>query len=160
MTFSLCDRIVSTEWKDLVPRQRISDCRLLHIPRWGHCDQPLSSHQTFLPDVELRASASAARRPLSFWFASRHCDLGLSGSEYKYCASLISLPLSQDVLDLSSENCVRKQAILCPLDYLRTPPAIQEDLANGRPHLDCHPSFSFSFGFLMDRTWCHFVTSL
>ena len=28
----------------------------------------------------------------------------------------------------------------------------QEDLANGRPNVDCHPFFCFRFGFLRDRT--------
>ena len=36
---------------------------------------------------------------------------------------------------------------LCPLDCLWTP-TIQEDLANGRPNLDCHSSFYFWFGLL------------
>ena len=44
----------------------------------------------------------------------------------------------------SPEKCVRVQALLCPLDYLPTPPPILEDLANGRPNLDCH-LFFFSF---------------
>ena len=43
---------------------------------------------------------------------------------------------------------VRVHALLCPMDYLWTPPIIQEDLANGRPNLDCHSSFYFVFGFL------------
>ena len=42
---------------------------------------------------------------------------------------------------------MRVQTLLCPPDYLQTPPTIQEDLANGLPNLDCHPSFSFGFGF-------------
>ena len=36
----------------------------------------------------------------------------------------------------------------CPPDYLWTPPTTQEDLANDRPHLDCHSSFYFDFDFL------------
>ena len=39
-------------------------------------------------------------------------------------------------------------AHLCPLDYVRTPPTFQDDLANGRPNLDYHSSFYFCFGFL------------
>ena len=48
------DRTESTEWQDLVPRQRIGVCFEFHLPRWGLCDQPVSSHQTFLHEVELR----------------------------------------------------------------------------------------------------------
>ena len=43
---------------------------------------------------------------------------------------------------------MRVQVLLCPLDYLRTPPTIQEDLANRRPNLDCHSSFCFGSGSL------------
>ena len=120
-----------------------------HLP--GH--QPPSSHQTFLSEVELRQCVFC-KEPLSFWFESRLRNFGLLGSEYKCCASWILMPLSQDVPNLSPEKCVRVQALLCPLDYLWTPPTIQEDLANGRPHLDCHPSFFiFVLGFLrMIRT--------
>ena len=50
---------------------------------------------------------------------------------------LILIPLSKDVPNLSPEKCVRVQALL-------------EDLANGRPNLDCHPSFCFGFGFFQD----------
>ena len=38
--------------------------------------------------------------------------------KYQYCASLILIPLSQDVPNLIPENCVRMQAILCPPDVL------------------------------------------
>ena len=33
------------------------------------------------------------KKPLLFWFSSRHRNVGLSESEYKYCASFIVLPL-------------------------------------------------------------------
>ena len=144
---SFCtDTTGSIEWPRLVPRQRTSECLLIHIPHWGLCDQPLSSHQNFLLEVELRQCVFC-KEPLSFWFASRLRNFGLLGSEYKYCASLILMPLSQDVPNLRPENCVRVHALLCPLDYLRAPPTIQEDLATGRPILDCHPSSYFGFWF-------------
>ena len=40
------------------------------------------------------ASSSSARSPRYFWFSSRHRNFGLLGSDYKYSASSISLPLS------------------------------------------------------------------
>ena len=55
------------------------------------------------------------------------------------------MPLSKDVPNLSVEKCVRTQTFLCPPDCLWTPPTTQEDLANGRPMLDCYPSFCFGF---------------
>ena len=61
---------------------------MIHPPHWGPCDRPLSSHQTFLPEVELRQCVFC-KEPLSFWFASRLRNFGLMGSEYNYCASLI-----------------------------------------------------------------------
>ena len=103
ISFALCDgsrnfrKLFSVscevfEWQDLVPRQRTGDCLEIHLPRWGLCDQPLSSHQTFLPDV-LFPQCVFCKEPLWFWFACRLRKFGPSGSEYEYCASLISLPL-------------------------------------------------------------------
>ena len=43
---------------------------------------------------------------------------------------------------------MRARAFPCPPDYLCSPPTIQEDLANGRPNLECHSSFYFGFGLL------------
>ena len=111
------DKIESVEWQDLVLRERTGDCLLIHIPHEGLCDQALSSHQTFLHEVELRQCVFC-KEPLLFWFSSIRRNFGLSGSEYKYCTSLISLPLSLDVVDLIPENCVRMQAILCLSDSL------------------------------------------
>ena len=87
------ERIESTEWQDLVPRQRTGDCLLIHIPRWGLCDPPLSGHQTFLHEVKLRQCVFC-KRLLVFWFSSRRRNFGLLGSECKYCTSLILIPLS------------------------------------------------------------------
>ena len=63
------DMVESFEWQDLEQRQRIGDCSV-HPPRWGLCDQPMSSHQTFLLEVEHRQCVFCKER-LSFWFASR-----------------------------------------------------------------------------------------
>ena len=52
------------------------------------------------------------------------------------------MPLSWAVPKLSHEKCVRVQA---------TPPTIPEGLAIGLPMLDCYPSYSFCFGFLVNR---------
>ena len=60
------DRTEPTEWQDLEQRQRIGDCLLIRIPHWGLCDRPLSSHQTFLLQVELRQCVFC-KEPLSFW---------------------------------------------------------------------------------------------
>ena len=57
------------------------------------------------------------------------------------------MPLLLDVPNLSPEKFVRVHTFLRPVDYLRTPLTIQEDLANGHPNLDCHPSFCFGSGF-------------
>ena len=103
ISFALCDgsrnfrKLFSVscevfEWQDLVPRQRTGDCLEIHLPCWGLCDQPLSSHQTFLPDV-LFPQCVFCKEPLWFWFACRLRKFGPSGSEYEYCAYLISLPL-------------------------------------------------------------------
>ena len=70
LCFTRIGLIESIVWQDLVPRQRTVDCLLIHIPRWGLCDQPLSSHQTFLPEVELRQCVFC-KEPLSLWLASR-----------------------------------------------------------------------------------------
>ena len=88
-----------------------SVCSVIHHLNWGLCDQPLSSHQTFLLAVELRQCASC-KEPLSFWFSSRLCNFGLMGSEFKYFASFILIPLSLDVPNLSPEKCVRVHAPL------------------------------------------------
>ena len=74
-------------------------------------------------------------------------NFGLLRSEKEDGASLTLIPLSFDVPYLSPEKRVRARAFLCPPDYLRTPPTIQEDLANGRPNLDCHSSFHFDLVF-------------
>ena len=70
------------------------------------------------------------------------------------------LSLSEDVPNLSPEKCVRVQALLCPADCLRTPPAIREDLANG-PNLDCHSSVLLFFLWVIrSRFWNYFATSV
>ena len=51
-------RLNQLSGKNRGPRQRAGDCLLIHLPRWGLCDQPLSSHQTFLLEVELRQCVS------------------------------------------------------------------------------------------------------
>ena len=146
--FLFCaDRIESIEWQDLEQRQITGDCSVIHIPHWGHCDPPLSCHRTFLLEIELRQCVFC-KDHLSFWLASRLRNFGLLGSEYKYRASLILIPLSYDVPNLSPEKCVRVHALLCHLHYLSTLPTIQEDLANGRPHLDCQSLFLILCGFL------------
>ena len=77
------------------------------------------------------------------------------------------MPLSLDVPNLSLEKCVRVQTLLCHPDYPWTPPTSQEDLANGRPNLDCHTSFYFWFqviGFCLAPVApllvCHFALLL
>ena len=42
---------------------------------------------------------------------------------------------------------MRARAFLHPLDYLRTPPTIQEDLENRRPHLDFKSPSNFVLDF-------------
>ena len=75
------------------------------------------SHHTFPLAVLLRQCVFC-KEPLSFWLASRLRNFGLLGTEYKYGASLILRPLSQDVPNRSPEKCVRVHAILRPLNYL------------------------------------------
>ena len=50
---------------------------------------------------------------------------------------------------------MRAHALLCHPDHLRTP-TIEEDLANGRPNLDCHHSFCKSSTSMIK----HFTSSL
>ena len=162
ISFALCDgsrnfrKLFSVscevfEWHDLVPRQRTGDCLEIHLPCWRLCDQPLSSHQTFLPDV-LFPQCVFCKEPLWFWFACRLRKFGPSGSEYEYCASLISLPLLWDVPNLSPEKRVRVQALLNLPDFLWTPLTIPEGPAIGFPMLDCCPSFFvFFFGGELNR---------
>ena len=108
--------IESIEYQDLAPR----DCLWIRVPHWGPCDPPLSSHQTFRHEVELRQCVFCTG-PLWSWSSDRPRNFGLQGSEYKYSASSILLPLLQDVPSLIPENCVRVQAILCLPDYLWNP---------------------------------------
>ena len=110
-------------WQDLAPRLRIGDCFEIHLPRWGLCDQSLSSHRTFLHEIDLRQCVFY-KDPLSFWFSSRRRNFG-------------------DVPDLIPEKCVRMQIILCSPDFLWTPSIIQEDLSTHRPNISCHSFFFF-----------------
>ena len=48
------DKIVSIEWRDVVPRQRTGDCSGIHFLRSVPCDLLLSNHQHFLHEVRLR----------------------------------------------------------------------------------------------------------
>ena len=139
------DRIDSIEWQDPAPRQRAGDCLWIHIPRWGLCDPPLSSHQTVLLEVVLRQCV-LCKDPLLFSFSSRLRNFGLSESEYTYCGSVILLPHVQEMTSLFSENCVRVQAILPP-DFLWTPSTSQQYLTTDRPNFSCH--FFLVLGF-----WC------
>ena len=127
------------EWQDLVARQRIGDCLWIHIPHWGLCDPPLSSHQTFLPEVELRQCVFC-NEPLLFWFSSRRRNFGLSGSDYTCCAPSILTRLLEDVPDLIPEKCVRMQAILWPPDFLWNALTRMAYLLTDLLHLSCHHS--------------------
>ena len=137
------DRIDSIEWQDPAPRQRAGDCLWIHIPRWGLCDPPLSSHQTVLLEVVLRQCV-LCKDPLLFSFSSRLRNFGLSESECPYCGSVILLPHVQEMTSLFSENCVRVQAILPP-DFLWTPSTSQQYLTTDRPNFSCHLFFGFGF---------------
>ena len=132
--FQFCtDKIESTEWLNHAPRLRVGDCFEIHNSHWGLCDLLLSSHQTFLLEVPLRQCVFC-KKPLSSRFASTLRNFGLLGSEYKNSASWV--PLLYDVPIRVMRN-VRGR------DYLWTPLTILEGLANGRPRLDCYPSFEF-----------------
>ena len=62
--FLFCtDRIVSTEWRDLVPRQWTGDCSEIHFLRWGLCDLLLKTHHCMRYDF---TSTSSARGPSNF----------------------------------------------------------------------------------------------
>ena len=91
--FFCTDKIESIEWQDLELRQRTRDSSVIHLPRGGLCDPSLSSHQTFLLEVELRQCVFC-KKPLSYWFASWLRNFGLLESEYKCCASWILMSLS------------------------------------------------------------------
>ena len=130
---------------DLAPRQRTGDCLWIHTPHWGP-EAPLSSHQTFLHEVELRQCVFC-KKPWLFWFSSRRRNFGLSESEFKQCATSILLPLLQHVPSLIPEKCVRVWTTLCLPDYLWNPLTRTEDLPTDHPHPSCHPSFYFGFGF-------------
>ena len=136
-TLFYTERIESIEWQDLSPQlHTTADFFEIHLPRWGLCDLLLSSHQTILLEVRL-CQCNFCTGPLSFKFASRYRNFGL----------LRSVP------NLIPKICVWVHALLCPLDYVRNPSKIQEDLANGRPHLDCPPSFYYCSGSLRVISW-------
>ena len=146
------DKIESIELPNLVPRQRIGDCLWTHIPHWGPRDLPLSCHQTFLLEVRLRQCVFL-KEPLSSWFAKQTSQFRSFG---KWVLILCFLDFDTTFVGRSeSESCeiVCASRHLCVLQiYLWPPPTIPEDLANGRPNVDCHPSFCFCFGFWRDRT--------
>ena len=75
------DKIESIEWQDLASRLRIGDCFEIHLPRWGLCDQSLSSLRTFLHEIVLRQYVFY-KDPLSFWFSSRRRNFELLWSEF------------------------------------------------------------------------------
>ena len=129
----------------------VGDCLLIHIPHWGLCDPPWSSHQTFLLEVEL-LQCVFCKEPLSFWFSGRRRNSRLVEWVWTLCSQML-LKLSWDVLDLIPEKCVQMHAILCPPDFLWTPPTIRKDLPNGRPNSSCHPSFSFLLVFTRGQNW-------
>ena len=46
--FCFCtDKIEYVAWQDLEPQQRICDCFLIHLPRWGLCDRLLQITELF-----------------------------------------------------------------------------------------------------------------
>ena len=139
------DEIESTEWQYLVPRQQAGDCLLIYIPHWGLCDQPFSSHRTSLHEVELRQCVFW-KRLLLFLSSS----IRLLESDWKHCVSLILMPLSSDVPNLSPENCAGCLQFCVLQISVNSSLNRTEDLPTGRPIFSCHPSFCF--GLLKDRT--------
>ena len=132
------DRIESTEWYHnsvLVIVSRLTSL----VEDFEICRYQVT--KKILHEVVLRQCVFY-KEPLSFCFARRLRNFGLLGSEYKYCASLISLPLSLDVLDLIPENCVWMQAILSTRFSLKSSNHSGRS-ANGRPIFSCHPAFYF-----------------
>ena len=153
--FVFCtDEIESIVYQNFAPRQRIDDCFVLHPPRWGLCDRPLSSHEPLLHEVPFLCYV-VYKESLSSLSASILRSFDFLGSEQRNCASLILTPLLLGVPNPNPEKCVPAQASLCPLDYLWTPQTIRGDLANVRPNLDCHSSFYFGFWLFGEpRTCC------
>ena len=96
------DKIVSTEWRDLVPRQRICDCSGISLPSLRtfliRCYQVTkllcSRNRSFI--------TSSARNPRSFSPQPHVAISVFGGSEYKYCASVFVAPLLHPLPDLSS----------------------------------------------------------
>ena len=109
------DMIESIEWQDLVPRQRTGDCLWIHIPHCGLCDPPLSRHQTFLLEVELRQCVFCKR--LLLFLVLKQTSQSRS---FGRGVEILCLPdtLLQDVPILSPEKCVRVRALLWAPDYL------------------------------------------
>ena len=131
------DQIEFIESQDLEQRQRAGDCFWIHIPHGELCDPPLSSHQTFQHEVKLRQCVFC-KKPLLFWFSSSRRNFGLSGNDWKYCASSISLPFLLDVPNLSPEKCVRVHVLLWPLDYLWNPSTRMANLLTEHSRPSCH----------------------
>ena len=74
--FRLFGRLEKLSWtsfhllRGFVPRLSTGDCSVIHLPRGGLCDQPLSSHRASLHEEKLRQCVFC-KEPLSFWFSSR-----------------------------------------------------------------------------------------
>ena len=106
----------STEWRELVPRQRIGDCSEIHVLRWWLCALLLSSHHSF---------------PFAEWIS-----FGCCGSEHEHYASVFVSPLLKLHLpNLSSlfQRNVRAHAPPGPPDYLWRAVTKQECLALDLP---------------------------
>ena len=147
-SFCFCtDRIESIEWQDLEQRQRTSVCVR---------DSPSSLRTLWLVIVKSPnffclkqnfTSAYSARCP---WHFGSQADFAISVFwEVSLILCFLNFVFDTTFVERSEseswEMCAGACNILCPLDYLWTPPTIQEGLAQGRPHLDCHPSFYFCF---------------
>ena len=80
--WSCTDKIVSIEWRDLVPRQRASDCFRDSLPSLS------TLWSAVIKSPNFSAHCVFCKEPSSFWFSSMCRNFGLLGSEKNYCASV------------------------------------------------------------------------
>ena len=130
------DKIVSTEWRNLVPRRRTSDCSEIHFLRWGFCALLLSSHQIFLLVGKRSLIASSARNPRNFGSQAFVAISVFAEVSFNTVLPFLYPPLLKhhhpNLSSLLQRN-VRAHASPSPLDYLWRAVTNQECLALDPP---------------------------
>ena len=132
-------RIVTTVLPTLVPPRHVDECCVIHFLHWEFCNPQYLNHQN-VPLWPRLFQHVFCKKSSSFSSSSRCRNLGLSGSECRYCACQSPVPLllaTPLVIREKNWKCLDPQAqgfAVALKDYFYRPNSLRTPAANPASH--------------------------